>query len=456
MAQFKRFNIPTYEDLERQIAEMGVDIRLSRDLAPLARQVAINGRKTPNAIAILPMEGCDSNPDGSPSELVLNRYKSLARGGAGLIWVEACAIVEWGKANPLQMHLNRQNIGAFADMIHMIHREAADSMGAGHRPLTILQMTHSGRYSKPTGVPEPVIGYHDPYLDARAGVMPDQAVITDEQLEALQEDYVRVALLAKEAGFDGVDVKSCHRYLLSELLAGFTREGSRYGGSYENRARFLLETMAKVKAAVGDDFILACRLNVFDAHPYPYGWGVSQDALMTPDMTEPLKLIKSLAKAGVNLLSNSAGNPYYDNPFVTRPLDTPDIGIPEPIEHPLESTARLFDLTRQVQSAEPGIVVIGNGYSWLRRYSCYAGAANVGSGIAGMMGYGRMAFAYPDAPKDILTEGKLYKEKECIACSKCTQIMRDGGTTGCVIRNSAVYAPLYNKFREQAKARGKK
>jgi 2,4-dienoyl-CoA reductase-like NADH-dependent reductase (Old Yellow Enzyme family) len=314
-------------------------------------------------------------------------------------------------------------------------------------------MTHSGRYSKPQGIKAPVISHHDPYLDARAGVKPDQAPITDEQLEALQDKYAEVALLAKEAGFDGVDIKSCHRYLLSELLSSFTRENSRYGGSFENRTRFLLETVKKVKAAVGDNFILASRLNVFDAHPYPYGWGVSQESLMVPDMREPLALIGMLRDAGLNLLSNSAGNPYYDNPFVTRPLDTPDIGIPMPIEHPLESTARLFNLTKQVQQLAPEMVIIGNGYSWLRRYSCYAGAANVGSGIAGMMGYGRMGFAYPDAPKDILEHGQLFEKKECIACSKCTQIMRDSGTTGCVIRDGEVYLPLYNKFREQAIAR---
>ena len=456
MSKFERFQIPTYEDLEKQIAQLGVDIQITKDLSSLAKPVMIHGHRVPNAMAILPMEGCDSNPDGSPSELVLRRYKRLARGGAGLIWVEACAIVEWGKANPLQMHLNEKNIGTFTDLIQLIHGEAADSMGTEHKPLTILQLTHSGRYSKPHGVPAPVIGYHDPYLDQRAGVTPDQKPITDEALDALQADYVRVALLAKEAGFDGVDIKSCHRYLLSELLAGFTRENSKYGGSFENRTRFLLETVAKVKAAVGDDFILACRLNVFDAHPYPYGWGVSEKSLMIPDMTEPLRLVKLLQEAGVNLLSNSAGNPYYDNPFVTRPLDVPDIGIPKPFEHPLEGTERLFDLTRQVQKAAPDMVIIGNGYSWLRRYSCYAGAANVASGTAGMLGYGRMAFAYPDAPKDILEHGTLYKEKECIACSKCTQIMRDSGTTGCVVRDGEVYLPLYNHFRQQAKARGKK
>ena len=455
MSRFKRFRIATYEELERQIAEHNVDITVSKDLSPLSKEVNINGKVAPNSIAILPMEGCDSNTDGSPSELVLRRYKRFAQGGAGLIWMEACAIIEEGKANPLQMHLNEKNIGAFADLIKMVHVEAANSMGTDHRPLTILQMTHSGRYSKPHGQPAPVISHHDPYLDERAGVKPDQRPITDEELEALQEDYVRVALLAQEAGYDGVDIKSCHRYLLSELLSGFTRESSRYGGSFENRSRFILETTAKVKKAVGDDFILACRLNVFDAHPFPYGWGVSEDDLYESDMSEPLKLVKLLQEAGINLLSNSAGNPYYNNPFVTRPLDTPDVGIPTPHEHPLESTARLFDLTRQVVEAAPNIVVIGNGYSWLRRWSCYAGAANVGSDKAGMMGFGRMGFAYPDAPKDILQKGELDKKKECIACSKCTQIMRDGGTTGCVVRDKDLYMPLYKKFRAEAQAKGR-
>ena len=70
-------------------------------------------------------------------------------------------------------------------------------------------------------------------------------------------------LLAREVGFDGVDIKSCHRYLLSELLASHTR-GGKYGGSFENRTRFLRQTIRAVREAVGDDFIVACRFNVFE------------------------------------------------------------------------------------------------------------------------------------------------------------------------------------------------
>ncbi len=455
-AGFERFHYATLEELQADIDRLGVDILLSENLDVMKRPVTIiRGKTAPNSIAILPMEGCDSNPDGSPGELTLRRYGRLARGGAGLIWVEACAILPSAKANPLQMQLNRENVGKFADMLRMIRREAAQSMGDGHVPVCILQLTHSGRYSKPEGVAAPVIGHHDPWLDNRAEVAPGQEPIRDEALEALQEDYVRAALLAKEAGFDGVDIKACHRYLVNELLAGFTRRDSRYGGSFENRTRFLLETVKKVKKAVGDDFILACRLNVFDAHPYPYGWGVSREntdlrKIYTSDMTEPLRLVSLLEEAGVNLLSNSGGNPYYLNPEVTRPLDYSLVGFPTPAEHPLESTARLFALTRMVQAQAPKIVVIGNGYSWLRRYSCYAGAANLEHGFAGMMGFGRMAFAYPDAARDILLKGKLFPEKECIACSKCTQIMRDLGVrTGCVIRDFRYYGPIYREGRRR-------
>jgi len=237
--------------------------------------------------------------------------------------------------------------------------------------------------------------------------------------------------------------------LLSELLASHTREG-RYGGTFENRTRFLLETIKAVRREVGEDFIIASRFNVFDAHPYPYGFGVDKENCWKPDLTEPLALVKLMVENGVNLLSNSAGNPYYKHPYVTRPFDQPTIGGELPEEHPLESVARLFELTRQIQKAAGNIPVVGNGYSWLRQFLPHAGAANIVDGSCTMVGIGRQAFAYPDSPRDILEKGVMDPKKSCIACSKCTQIMRDHGRTGCVIRDSEVYLPLYNEARSNA------
>jgi 2,4-dienoyl-CoA reductase-like NADH-dependent reductase (Old Yellow Enzyme family) len=454
LASFEKFSFKNIEEIRYKTSELGLDITFSDDLSVLSRPVAINRCTAPNSIAVLPMEGCDSESDGSPSELVRRRYKRFASGGAGLLWYEACAVVHEGRANPLQMFMTRDNLKKFEGLLSEANAAAANSCGSNHKPVSIIQLTHSGRYSRPDGMAAPIVPQHDPMLDPGVLLDPDSPVVTDEYLDALIEKYVQSAILAKEAGFDGIDIKSCHRYLLSELLASHTRDG-KYGGSFENRTRFLLSVIHEVRKAVGKDFIIACRFNVFDAHPYPYGWGVSRDNCWEPDLIEPLRLTDLLVKNGVNLLSNSSGNPYYRFPEVTRPFDQPTIGGETPREHPLESVARMFGFTRRIQQAAGKVPVIGNGYTWLHQFLPYAGAANIESHACTMMGIGREAFAYPDAPKDILTKGAMTPQKCCIVCSKCTQIMRDHGRTGCVIKDSEVYAPLYNETRKSAGTAGR-
>lgn len=166
-----------------------------------------------------------------------------------------------------------------------------------------------------------------------------------------------------------------------------------------------------------------------------------------------MELVRRMVRQGVNLLSNSAGNPYYIYPQVTRPFDQSSMGIPTPDEHPLQSIERLFDFTAQIQKAAGDVPVIGNGYSWLREFAQNMGSANIRDGRCAMMGLGRQAIAYPDAPVDILRHGGMQRAKCCLACSKCTQIMRDHGMTGCVMRDTAIYGPLYKKYRQEAEER---
>ncbi|HEY5583883.1 MAG TPA: NADH:flavin oxidoreductase [Ruminiclostridium sp.] len=454
MAEFEKFNFNSYEDLEGKIKELGVNIKLSRDLSPLKKLVKVGNKIASNSMAVLPMEGCDSNLDGSPSELVRRRYNRFAAGGAGLLWYEACAVVREGRANPMQLHINKENVGSFAELLKENKKNAIDRCGSDHKSISIIQLTHSGRYSCPDGEQSPMVPQHDPFLDPPVGLKADSSVITDEYLDALQDKYVQAAVLSREAGFDGVDIKACHRYLISELLASHTREG-KYGGSFENRSRFLLETIKKVRAAVGKNFIIATRFNVFDAHPYPYAFGVDIEDYLKPDMTEPLALAKLIAETGVDLLSNSSGNPYFKYPYFTRPSDMTTIGGYLPNEHPLESVARMFEFSRKIQAAVGDIPVVGNGYSWLRNFLANAGAANIADGSVKLVGIGREAFAYPDMPYDILTKGGMDPKKTCITCSKCTQIMRWHGRTGCVIKDSEMYIPLYNEARRQFEANTK-
>jgi len=450
VAAHEKFKFQTLEQLEEKIKELNVDIKVSRDLSPLGRNVHVGNRLAPNAIAVLPMEGCDSQPDGKPSELVERRYARFASGGAGLLWWEACAVVEEGRANPLSMMLKKDHVKAFEELIRKTNKAAADANGEAHRPINILQLTHSGRYSRPHGhKAAPLVPQCDPILDPQVGRTADDPVVTDEYLDSLAGEYVKAAKLAQAAGFDGVDIKACHRYLISELLASHTRAG-KYGGSFENRSRLLRDIIVAVRRETGDDFIVASRFNVFDAHPYPYGFGGAKEDFWKFDPEEPIKLVKMMCESGVNLLSNSAGNPYYIYPQVTRPFDSSSTGIPIPDEHPLESIARLFAFTRVIQKAAGDVPVIGNGYTWLRQFIPYVGSANLTDNSCSFAGLGRSSFAYPDAPRDMLSESGMDPKKCCVACSKCTQIMRDHGRTGCVIKDSQIYAPFYKRARADA------
>lgn len=453
MAPHEPFHFKTLEELRAKIDALGVDIPLSGDTSPLARPVRVGRLFAPNAFAVLPMEGCDSHPDGSPSELVERRYLRFAGGGAGLLWWEANAVVEEGRANELQMMLTDGNLGQFAALVRKTREEAARRNGSDHRPVNILQLTHSGRYSRPKGhKAAPLVPQHDPILDPRVGLKPEDPVLSDDYLDSLVGKYAHAARLAREAGFDGVDLKCCHRYLLSELMASHTRKG-KYGGSFENRTRLIRDIIDAVRKETGGDFIIACRFNVFDAHPYPYGFGGSREDFWAFDPEEPMAFVRLLKEKGLDLLSNSAGNPYYIYPQVTRPFDQSSMGVPVPDEHPLQSVERLFRFTRMIQKEASGVPVVGNGYSWLRQFLPHAGAANLASGGCSFVGLGRSSFAYPDAPRDVLGQGAMDPKLCCTTCSKCTQIMRDHGMTGCVVRDAKMYAPLYRKYRAEAEAR---
>lgn len=441
-----KFKAKSLEDLRQLTKELNLSIDYQEDITPLFQKVKIGQFETPNSMVIHPMEGCDSTKDGSPDSLTIRRYHRFAQGGAGLLWFEAAAVVPEGRANPRHLYIHKGNVQQFKELLAETHRIARESMGEGHRPLCILQLTHAGRYSKPFAKPRPLVAFSDPYLDVKALVETgQQSIITDAEIESLQEDFVTAALLAQEAGFDGVDIKTCHRYLSSELLAGYTRDGH-YGGSLENRTRFLRNTVEKVAAATKGNLLLAVRLNAYDCLPYPYGWGVDKGNHLVPDLSEPVWLVQELKRCGVSLLNISAGNPYH-NPHVVRPYDTPLVGLGLPDEHPLEGVARLFSQTAQLQKAVPDMAVVGVGYSWLRQYFANAAAANLVKQNATLVGVGRLAFAYPDFARDLMQKGALDPARTCIACSMCSQIMRDGGTTGCVVRDKEIYGPIYKEGR---------
>ncbi len=439
--EFKKFNYKNLEEVMNESKELGLDLHFSENVKVLGRKVKINDRILPNSLAIHPMEGADGEPDGSPGELTKRRYDRFSQGGAGLLWFEAVAVTPEGKANPRQLAINDNNWGNFKELFEDMMSNARKTNGDDFEPLCIMQLTHSGRFSKPEGKFAPILGCHDPYLDEKYGIDENYPIIQDDELVALEDKYVKAAVLAQKAGFHGVDVKCCHRYLASELLSGFTRKG-KYGETFEGRTRFLLNIIDKIRERLGDDFIITTRLNVYDAIAYPYGWGVDKEDYNKYDLSEPIKLIKILYQKGVRMINISMGTPYY-NPHVNRPFDQ---GEYIPSEHPLEGIARMTAGIAEIQKAVPEMAVVGTGYSWLRQFSPYLAAGSIENGYATIVGYGRESFAYPDFASDIIKQGELERRRCCIACGKCTEIMRAGGTTGCVIKDQELYVPIYKEF----------
>lgn len=428
----------TLQEFEKQNAELGTSLPFAKDMAVLAAPLAVGSKTIPNRLACQAMEGCDGTADGSPDVLTKRRYERFAKGGAGLIWFEATAVMEEGRANPRQLYITENNLDNFKRQVETIKETALRENG--YAPVVIMQATHSGRYSKPNGAPAPLIAYNNPIFEKDAPISPDR-IVTDDYLDRVGDALVNGAVLAEKAGFDGVDIKCCHRYLNSELLSAYNRPG-RYGGSFENRTRLLRESVQGAVESCAKDFLISSRLNVYDGFPYPYGFGVKDDGSLDFDPTEPDMLIKELYKLGVRILNITMGNPYF-NPHVNRPYAQ---GGYQPPEHPLAGVARMLEGIATLKKANPQMAMICSALSYLGVAAPNVVAAYLQNGGFDMAGFGRTIFAYPDFAKDVLKNGAMEKNKICICCSKCTEIMRTpGGTPGCVIRDQEVYKPIYQK-----------
>jgi 2,4-dienoyl-CoA reductase-like NADH-dependent reductase (Old Yellow Enzyme family) len=322
---------------------------------------------------------------------------------------------------------------AFRKLAARIRDAAVGDWGPDHEPLLILQLTHSGRFAKPDGKPAPLIVHRSPVLDPLQSLPFDYPVLTDEALSEIQDDFVNAADLAASAGFDGVDIKACHGYLVSELLASFTRMGSRYGGPFENRTRFLIDTVRRIRQEV-PRLLVTCRLSVADMVPFPYGFGMDPNRRRSPNLKEAKELMTLLAKEGVRFLALSMGVPAW-KPHFGRPFDRPLPGASVPDEHPLEGVARHLRFAGELQRACPRLQVVGPGYSWLRRFFPNVGAAMVEDGDTALIGLGRAALAYPDFPKDLASRGRLNARKVCTTCSLCSDLLRRQKRVGCVVRD---------------------
>jgi 2,4-dienoyl-CoA reductase-like NADH-dependent reductase (Old Yellow Enzyme family) len=411
---------------------------------PFAQTLDVDGARAGNRFCILPMEGWDGTPDGLPSDLTRRRWKHFGMSGAKLIWGgEAVAVRMDGRANPHQLVLAEETVGAVARLRQDLVDAHVERFGSDRDLLISLQLTHSGRFARPAvhERPEPQVAYHHPVLDRRfpAGVR----VLSDDDLDRLVADFVRAGRRAFEAGFPFVDVKHCHGYLGHELLSARDRAG-RYGGSFENRTRFLREVAAGLRAEVPGLGIMV-RLSCFDTvpwhkgpdgagHPEPVNGYRSAFGLLDGNLDAALddarELLRLLESLDIRWVCLTAGSPYY-NPHVQRPALFPPLDGYPPPEDPLRGVARQIEATARLKREFPRLAIVGSGYSYLQEWLPHVGQRVLREGQADFVGLGRMVLAYPDLPADVLEGRPLRRKSICRTFSDCTTAPRSGLVSGC-------------------------
>jgi NADPH2 dehydrogenase len=445
---------------------------LHGDESPLRWPLVRGHLKIRNRIAVQPMEGWDGTADGNASESTIRRWKRFGRTGAGLIWGgEAAAVSHAGRANPNQFVIAQHTEKGLAQLRRVLIDEHQSLLGASDPPIIGLQLTHSGRYCRPNAQHrnEPRILYHHPVLDGRVGLTPDSPLLTDSEIERIIEDFHRAAVAAWRLGFDFVDIKHCHGYLGHEFLSAHTRAG-RYGGSFENRTRFLREVVQGVHS-LAPGLEIGVRLSAFDTVPFhpdprgtsnaqrgipetrpgllPYQWGfgVSAHDPVEMDLTETSRFISLLQELGIVLVNVTAGSPYY-NPHIQRPALYPPSDGYQPPEDPLVGVARQMEATLRLKQQFPTMLFVGSAYTYLQEFLPQVGQAAVREGWVDMVGLGRMVLTYPEILWDASEGRGLQRKRVCRTFSDCTTAPRKGLPSGCYPLDS------YYKESELAKQLG--
>jgi 2,4-dienoyl-CoA reductase-like NADH-dependent reductase (Old Yellow Enzyme family) len=459
--------------LRRRFEELGISLPIderiltAQEHSPLTEPLTIAGFRIGNRWCIQPMEGWDANRDGSPSPHTLRRWRNFGLSGAKLIWGgEAAAVQPDGRANPNQTLATPDNRSGLAQLLSTLKSAHRERFGRDDDLLVGLQLTHSGRFCRPNSKQlEPRIAFHHPLLDAKFGIDPhdERVVWTDSDLERLIDNYVAAAKLAFDVGFQFVDVKACHGYLLHEFLSARRRPG-RFGGDLAGRTRLLFSIIERIQHEC-KGAVVVVRLSVFDTLPYktsrdvgeplsyrdllPYdlGFGVAENDPLRYDLGEPIELLRRLQSSGVAMVNLSCGSPYY-NPHIQRPAMFPPSDGYLPPEDPLVGVWRQIDVARQCKLAVPDLPMVGSGYSYLQDYLPHVAQAVVRDGWIDVVGLGRMVLAYPELPADCLERGQLHRKRVCRTFSDCTTAPRNELVSGCYPLD-----PYYKALPEAARVK---
>jgi len=444
-------SLKTLEAFERHLAACGVDLPFDASVqsgpeSPLAQPIEAAGLRAGNRFAVLPMEGWDGTADGRPSELTIRRWRHFGLSGAKLIWGgEAVAVRPDGRANPGQLVIADHTLADLEHLRRTLVAAHGEASGSSDDLVVGLQLTHSGRYSRPDASgPRPRTAYRHPLLDPRLGITSDATCFTDGELDALVQDFVSAAVRAERAGFHFVDLKHCHGYLGHELLSAYDRPGA-YGGSLEHRTHFLraiVEGLRSEAPSLG----IGVRVSAFDMVPFrqgasgegepevaddDYRWAFGHSPQSgAADIRDCDDLLTLIAGLGIRWVCLTAGSPYY-NPHIQRPALFPPSDGYLPPEDPVVGVARQIQATAALKARHPEMAIVGSGYSYLQEWLPHVAQHVVRTGKGDLVGIGRLVLSYPEFPRDVLEGRPLKRNRLCRTFSDCTTGPRNGLVSGC-------------------------
>ena len=351
---------------------MNESVRLQRLFQPMS----IGEMRLRNRIVMPPMVTNFGSSDGRVTEQTTAYYEERAKGGVGLIIVEAtCVDSPIGKLSPYQLVIDNDSfIPGLSDLAHAIRRHGARAA---------VQLHHAGgsTSSAVTGL-QPV--------GPSAVTFPDREMpieLTLGEISEIVQRFARAAERAKRAGFDGVEIHAAHGYLIAQFLSSaFNKRQDEYGGSLANRARFLLEIIKTTRAVVGKSYPVWCRLS---GREYGIPGGI------TVEETQAVaRMAEEAGAAAIHVSAYAAGRDTRNLP---------------PAAQPRGALVRFAEAVKSVVSIP--VITVG-------RIEPVLGERILTEGRADLIAIGRGLIADPYLPQKAAA-GRLEDIRPCIACGSC-------------------------------------
>ena len=361
-----------------------------------------------NRIVLPPMLMGYGSTDGYVTERMLNYFEERAKGGAGLVIVEAVGIRFEGKVFPYFVNCyDESHVAGMAELAARIKKHGARAA---------IQIGDGGRNTRPE-----LTGQQPIAPSAIATYKRDQPrEMTTEDVEDMVNKFVKGIELLHKAGFDGVEIHAAHVYLLNQFLSPITNiRTDKYGGSLENRARILVEILQQSKKRVGEDFPIWVRINAEEP---------GEEGGIDFDMCKEYALL--LEKAGYDAISLSSGGNHYETTMGSMYFDA---GYLLPFAEQLKQILKI------------PVIAVG-------RINAQIGEEAVASNKADFVAIGRGLMVDPELPKKAM-EGRLDDITPCMSCMNCVMrgVFRDRPITCSVNAALGMEAELKLLPTEQAK-----